>query len=123
MRTPPTADEVRAMIRPLTAVDRKVIGGITAWMMAEPQRVRDREWIAQRFVEIAAQAIAGAAPDEDGATTDDVEQVRAFAQTRMPDLMAAATAVFVRTADDLRLQGGPVTMERASAIVRGYLEA
>lgn len=118
----PTADDVRAMLRPLSATDRKIVGGVTAWMMAEPQRVRDREWLSQRFVEIAAQAMADEGEGEDAATTDDVEKVRAFAQTRMQDLMVAATAVFVRTAEDLRAQGGPVTMERASAIVRGYLE-
>lgn len=118
----PTADDVRAMLRPLSATDRKIVGGVTAWMMAEPQRVRDREWLSQRFVEIAAQAMADEGEGEDAATTDDVEKVRAFAQTRMQDLMVAATAVFVRTAEDLRAQGGAVTMERASAIVRGYLE-
>lgn len=119
----PDADELRAMLRPLSATDRKIVGGVTAWMMAEPQRVRDREWLSQRFVEIAAQAMADEGESEDAATTDDVERVRAFAQTRMQDLMVAATAVFVRTAEDLRAQGGAVTMERASAIVRGYLEA
>jgi hypothetical protein len=118
----PTADEVLAMLRPLSATDRKIVGGVTAWMMAEPQRVRDREWLSQRFVEIAAQAMADEGEGDDAATTDDVEKVRAFAQTRMQALMAAATAVFVRTAEDLRAQSGAVTMERASAIVRGYLE-
>ncbi len=89
-------------------------------MMAEPQRIRDREWLSQRFVEVCI--IAQSNPqDEAAATTDDVEHVRAFAQTRMPDLLAAATAVFVRTAEDLRTEGGTVTMERASAIVRSYL--
>ncbi len=118
----PTGGDLQAMLRALSAMDRMIVGGVTAWMMAEPQRVRDREWIAQRFVEIAAQAITGAAPEENAATTDDVERVRAFAQTRMPDLITAATALFVRTAEDLQQQGGAVTMERANAIVRDYLK-
>jgi hypothetical protein len=120
MSRPPTGDQVRALLAPLDAIDRKVIGGVCAWMMAEPQRIRDREWLSQRFVEVCI--IAQSNPqDEAAATTDDVEHVRAFAQTRMPDLLAAATAVFVRTAEDLRTEGGTVTMERASAIVRSYL--
>ena len=46
-----------------------------------------------------------------------------FNQHNKWSLCDMAYKYVVRTADDLRLQGGPVTMERASAIVRGYLEA
>lgn len=121
MSRPPTADQVRSLLAPLDEQDRKIVGGVCAWMMAEPQRIRDREWLAQRFVEVCV--IARHDPqDADSATTEDVEVLRSFAQTRMPDLLSAATAVFVRTAEDLRTEGGAVTMERASAIVRGYLE-
>jgi hypothetical protein len=121
MQGPPTVESVRAMLAPLAATDRKILGGVCAWMMAEPQRIRDREWISQRFVEVCGVAL-GAGDDGDAATTDDVERIRAFVQTRMGDLMAAAMAVFLRTAEDLRTGGGPVTMERASAIVKSYLD-
>lgn len=121
MSRPPTADQVRSLLAPLDDQDRKIVGGVCACMMAEPQCIRDREWLAQRFVEVCV--IAHHDPqDADSATTEDVEILRSFAQTRMPDLLSAATAVFVRTAEDLRTEGGAVTMERASAIVRGYLE-
>ena len=66
--------------------------------------------------------VLGANDDGDAATTDDVERIRAFVQTRMGDLMVAAMAVFLRTAEDLRVGGGPITMERASAIVKSYLD-
>lgn len=115
----PPAD-VRALVAPLDEVDRKVVGGLCAWMMAEPTRVRDREWLAQRFVEVAVVARGG--DDASAATTEDVELVRSYAATRMPGLVVAATALFVRTAEDLKASGEPITMERASAIVRGYLQ-
>lgn len=120
MQRVPSPTEVRALVAPLDEQDRKVLGGLCAWMMAEPARIRDREWLAQRFVEVAV--VARCEDDGASATTADVELVRSYAATRMPDLLVTAVALFVRTAEDLRSEGIPATMERANAIVRDYLQ-
>ncbi|MGE3175582.1 MAG: hypothetical protein AB7O97_23360 [Planctomycetota bacterium] len=124
MSQPPTADAVRALIRPLDDLDRKVLGGLIALMIAEPGKIRDQEWLAQSFVQVSVVALGVAedAESADATATDaDVERVQQYATARMPDLVLAAASLFVRTAEDLREGDGPATMEAAREIVQGYL--
>jgi hypothetical protein len=116
----PSAADVQALLAPLDARDRKVLGGLVLHMMREPQRVRDREWLAQRFVELATVAEhAGAA--EAAATSDDVAEIAGYARVRMTSVLNAAFALFVRTATDLQERGGAPTLADAHALLRAYL--
>ncbi len=125
MDAAPTPEELRARIAPLDARDRKVLGALVALMMSEPGRVRDREWLDQRFVEVAVFAHGFDAEEEAGAASapDAVEQVRAYAVARSRPLLDAALALFVRTAEELQAADAPPSMEAAQAIVRGYLDS
>ncbi len=122
MQRIPTADEVKALVRPLDQLDRKIVGGLLALLIADPVRIRDREWLSQQFVQLA---VVGHGFDRDGgdaaASSDDVELVRLYAERRMPDVLAATAAVFVRVADDLRARNGGFGLADAQAAVRGYL--
>lgn len=120
MASIPTPEQVRTLVAPLDAIDRKVLGGLVALMMAEPSKVRDPEWMSERFVQVSVVAL-GAGDDEAAATDADVERVRDYATRRMPDLMLAAASLFVRTAEDLRGRAGGFTFDDARAVVRGYL--
>lgn len=127
MDAAPTPDELRALIAPLDARDRKVLGALAALMMSEPDRVRDREWLDQHFVEVAVFA-HGFDGEEDGgpgaaSAPDAVEQVRAYAAARSLPVLNAAVALFVRTAAELQAASAPPSMEAAQAIVRGYLDS
>ena len=64
MQTPPTPDEVRALIAPLVELDRKVLGGLAAVMIAQSDKVRDQEWLSEQFVHLAV--VAHGIEDEDG---------------------------------------------------------
>ncbi len=137
MQTPPTPDEVRALIAPLVELDRKVLGGLAAVMIAQSDKVRDQEWLSEQFVHLAV--VAHGIEDEDGgeagasaapasaesastesASTEDVEKIRAYAQARMPDIMLAAAKLFVRIAEDLRGRAS-YTFDDAQGLVRDYL--
>lgn len=119
MQRVPTQDEVRQQIRPLDELDRKVLGGMVALLMREPHRLRDREWVAQQFVQVAVVA-HGFQGEGDEASTDDVERVRLYANLRMAAILDAALALFVRVAEDLRSTQG-ATLEMARGLVHGYL--
>lgn len=120
MHQVPSPDDVRQRLASLDELDRKVVGGMVALCMAEPGRIRDREWIAERFVHIAT--IAHGFDAEHGpATTEDVERFRLYAQARMNDVMQATLLLFVRTAEDLRTRGGPADLAVARVIVCSYL--
>jgi hypothetical protein len=119
MQRVPTQDEVRQQIQPLDELDRKVLGGMVALLMSEPKRLRDREWVAQQFVQVAVVA-HGFAGEGDDASTDDVERVRLYANLRMSVILDATLALFVRVAEDLRGSQG-ATLEMARGLVHGYL--
>jgi len=120
MQHVPTAAEVKQRLTALDELDRKVVGGLVALCIANPSGLRDREWLAERFVHVAT--VAHGFPGEDGpATSDDVERVRLYAHARWNDVMLATVQLFVRTAADLRQRGGPADLAAAQAIVRGYL--
>lgn len=118
----PTADEVRAELRALDQLDRKVVGGLVALCMAMPQQVRDREWLAERFVHVATVA-HGFAEEGSEATDDDVERVRLYARLRFEPVVRATLRLFVRAGEDLRQRGGTPDFATAQAIVAGYLGA
>ncbi|MCB9879998.1 MAG: hypothetical protein H6835_20595 [Planctomycetes bacterium] len=122
----PTPDETRALVRPLDELDRKVLGGLVAVWMAEPGRIRDREWTSQQFVQIAIVAhgfdAADAAGAPVGATSEDVERIRSYAQQHMERVVRVGFALFVRVANDLQQRAGGFTYENAQQCLRGYLE-
>ena len=120
MQHPPTPEEVRALVRPLDDRDRKVLGGLVALMIREPGEVRDPEWLAERFVEVAVVA-HGFQNDEEHATTEDVQTIERYAKDRMPALVHAAMALFVRTAEELRATHERYTFRDAQEIVARYV--
>jgi len=120
MQRVPSADDVRALVRPLDQLDRKVLGGLLALLMTEPARIRDREWVAQQFVQLAVVA-HGFDGGEDAVSSDDVELVQLYAERRMPAILPAMFALFVRVADDLRARGGAFALDDAQALMRDSL--
>jgi hypothetical protein len=121
MQQPPTADEVRALIAPLDATDRKVLAGLVLAFMAEPTKIRDEEWRSEAFVHLALVA-HGHQDDGSPATTEDVERIRTYAQARRTDIMNAAVALFVRIAEEVRDREGGFTFADVKKIVADYLQ-
>lgn len=120
MHAVPDPAELRTRLAELDALDQKVVGGMVALCMAMPQQVRNREWLAERFVHVAT--VAHGFAGEDGvASDDDVERVRLYARLRLDDVMNATLLLFVRTAADLQARGGVPDLAVAQAIVRSYL--
>lgn len=122
----PTAEQVRELVQPLDELDRKVLGGLMAVWMAEPTRIRDREWTAQHFVQIATVAHGFEAADEAGeqvaATPEDVERIRQYARANLERLVRVGFSLFVRVAHDLQQRPDGFTFENAQQCLRGYLE-
>lgn len=122
MNQAPTPDELRAKIRPLDDLDRKVLGGMVALWMAEPTKLRDQEWTAQQFVHVATVA-HGFDAEQGPASSEDVERVQGYARTRMADVLRVGLALFVRVAADMQAREGGFDFDDAQECVRGYLSA
>jgi hypothetical protein len=121
MNQVPTPDEMHAMVQPLGELDRKVLGGLVALWMADPSKVKDREWTAHQFVRVATIA-HGFEADDGPATSEHVEMIRAYANEHMEQVLRVGFALFVRIAHDLQEREGGFSYANAQECVRGYLE-
>jgi hypothetical protein len=121
MQSVPSPAQVKELIAPLDALDRKILGGLVALMMTEPERIRDQEWMSEKFVHVSV--IAHGFADDGPASTEDVARIQAYAQSRMPDIVLCAANLFVRVAEDLRERTEKPDFETARAVVRAYLES
>ncbi len=121
MAEPPTSTEVLAALQALPPTELKIVGGLATLMIANPQSVRDSEWISERVVELTVLAEHHPAEGAPAATSADVERVRAFVQERIHDLVGHAMQLFVRTALDLQQTGMPFSFADARAVVLGYV--
>lgn len=120
MNEVPTPEAMHEMVRPLSDLDRKVLGGLVALWMAQPDKIRDKEWTSEAFVHVAT--VAHGFSEDGQATSEDVEVIRKFAEARMPDVLRVGFALFVRVANDLQQREGGFGFENAQECVRVYLE-
>lgn len=118
MSTAPTADDTRAALARLDARGRKIVIGIFSFMVQEPARVKDREWMAQKLTEVTLLAGEYEADSADQAIRAVQDELREHA----PSLLAAALTVFQRVGLDLadRAASG-FTFEDALAAAVAYL--
>lgn len=118
MRVPSVA-EIGELLAPLDDRDRKVAGGLTALLMAEPAGIRDPEWQARAFLQVAVVAF-GFDGQQGQASSDDVALVQRYAQGRLRPLWNVAVALLVRVAEDLRDRCRP-SLDDARVVVAEYL--
>ena len=116
MRTP-TVQEVRDALAPLDPRQHKLVGGMIAVMMKHPDRVRDRDWLAEQLTEVTLLAGGFEAPSGPNL----VEEVRTFLSSHVDVLLNACFLLFLRVASDLapRAASG-FTFEDAMAQAMSY---
>jgi len=100
----PTPQEVRCALAAFDAREQRIVAGLLALMIREPQRVREREWIAERLTEVTLLAGEFEADSPQAA----VSAVQAFLQDRAGALLPATFLLFQRVGLDLapRAAGG-----------------
>ena len=118
MTPAPTTEDTRATLARLDDRGRKIAIGIFSFMVQEPQRVKDREWMAQKLTEVTLLA-GGQGVD---APADAVQAVQEEVREHAPALLAAALTLFQRVGLDLadRAAAG-FTFEDALATALTYL--
>jgi|GEM_PF-1440785 len=118
MSAAPTPDDTRAALAQLDARGRKIAIGVFTFMVQEPQRVRDREWMAQKLTEITL--LAGGYDADSPADT--IQAVQDELRENAPRLLAAALTLFQRVGLDLadRAAAG-FTFEDALGAAVAYL--
>lgn len=116
--TTPEAGELRATLAELDERQRKIVGGVVAILIEQPERARERELVVEQYTQVVLLACGF----EDVASVHDgVEQVQAYAREQIDPLLNATFALFVRTAADLADRAEPPSKEEAVAHALGYL--
>jgi hypothetical protein len=114
----PTPDAVRAALAGFDARHQKIVAGLLFVMMRAPERVREREWMAEQLTRVTL--LAGEL--EADTPADGVAAVQAFLRSHATELLDAALLLFQRVALDLapRAAAG-FTVEEALCVGLGYL--
>jgi hypothetical protein len=110
---------LRSHLAGLDARQRKIVGGVLAVMIENPERVREREWITEQFTQVVLLACEF---EDVGSVQEGVERVQTYAREQLDPLLSACYQLFTVTAEDLapRLAEG-VSREDALAHALGYL--
>jgi len=93
----PTPDEVRTALAPLDARGQKIVAGLLTVMIKHPQRVREREWVAEQLTHLVL--LAG--DFEADSAQDGVAAVQGYLQEHAEGLVTAALLLFQRVGLDM----------------------
>lgn len=118
----PSPDEVRAALAGFDDRGQKIVIGLLSVMINDPERVRDREWVAERLTELTL--LAGGFEDEDPQAS--VRAIEAFLQEQSEGLVRAALLLFQRVGLDLApraSEGGGFSFEDAVQCGLAYMPA
>jgi hypothetical protein len=117
----PDREALRARTRALDTRQKKIVTALVAAMIENSHRVRDREWVSERFARTVALALGLA---EDTALTgapEAVERARIYSQEHAPTLIRTSFDIFGEVALTLQQRGGPITGDAAMAEVMTYV--
>ncbi|MFT7680472.1 MAG: hypothetical protein ACI8QC_004478 [Planctomycetota bacterium] len=84
-------DTLRETLAAFDPIQTKITGGVLAVMFRTPDKVRDREWIAEQFSEVALLAT----------DFDEVEAAQEFIRAQISPILNACYALFQNVGEDL----------------------
>ncbi len=93
----PTPEEVRSALVDFDARHEKIVAGMLTVMIKNPNRVRDREWMAEQLTELTLLA----SEFEVKSTPDGVRVIQDFLQRHSEELLRASFLLFQRVGLDL----------------------
>ena len=82
--------------------EKQIVGALFALMIAQPERVRDREWISEQFVRLAGVHFDGEATRDGGVTIP--PELEAYTRDFSGPVLNACYGLFVRVGEDLAEQ-------------------
>jgi hypothetical protein len=109
---------LRATLAAFDPRQQKIVGGVVAVMIENPERVRDREWMVEQYTHI----VLFACDFEDVAGVQEgTERVQAYARDNIHPILNACYQLFQCVGDDLapRVAEG-ITREEAVGHALGY---
>lgn len=96
----PTSADTRAALAELDARHQKMVTGLFSVMVGSPQRVHDREWMAEQLIQVTLLA-GGYEADSPDQGPDVVRVIETELRVHAPALLRAALLLFQRVGLDL----------------------
>lgn len=98
-------EQLRAQLAACDERRKKIIGGVLAVMFKNPERVREREWISEQFLQVAL--LAGdweqdGGGQELGSADQAVGLAQDYARANIDPILNACFALFACVGEDLR---------------------
>ncbi len=111
-------DALRTTLAGFDTRQQKIVGGVVAVMIENPERVRDREWIVEQYTHIVLFACDF---DDVSGVQEGTERVQAYARENIDTILNACYRLFQRVGDDLapRVKDG-ISREEAVAHALSY---
>lgn len=119
MNALPDRDALRATLNTFDDRKKKIVGGMIVVMIENPERVKEREWIAEQYTQVA---LLASEFEGIGSVNEGVERIQAYVRETMDEVLNACFLLFQFTAEDLapRLSEG-VTREDAVTHALTYM--
>ncbi len=105
-------NELRDTLAALDERQKKIVGGVSAIMIENPDRVREREWIVEQFTQVVL--LAGDFEDV-SSVQEGHDRVQAYVRDNIDPLLNASYRLFQCVAQDLA-GSGDEGMSRAQAL-------
>lgn len=122
MSLPSSSDDLRATLAALDARQRKIVGGMFALMIQNPERIREREWIVAGLTQVVLLSLE--AVEDPGAAVESpmaaVEDVQRYAKEHADLLLNAAFSLFRQVGEDMAARAGGFAFEDAMAQALAY---
>lgn len=111
-------DALRATLAGFDERRKKIVGGVIAIMIENPSRVREREWIAEQFTQVALLACDF---EDVGSAREGQERLQAYVRANIDPVLNACYRLFQVVGADLTERGhAALTREDAVAHALGY---
>lgn len=120
MTHPDPRAALRAKLAGFDQRQKKIVGGILAVMIENPDAVRNREWISEQLAQLA---LLSADFEHLEDVTQGVAEVQAYVQANADSILSACFQLFQFTAEDMapRVSEG-ITRADALAHALGYFD-
>jgi len=96
-------EALRATLARLDGRQRKIVGGVIAIMIENPERVREREWIAEQFTQVALLACGF---EDVGGVQEGGGLLQVYVRENIDPLLNACYELFRRVGTDLAPRAG-----------------
>lgn len=112
---------LRATLSAFDERQKKIVGGVLAVMIKNPERVPEKEWISEQFTQVVLLACDF---EDVGSVDQGVGRIQAYAQEHIDTLLSTCFQLFAVTAEDLapRVAEG-LTRDEALAHAMNYFAA